>query len=86
MSPEDNPQNNIPPDNESWELYEKKDWRIGLSCKIKYRHDERYYEGTGTILDAFPSGHGGIIDKDGVLKIKQNGKTFLDKADNWVTT
>lgn len=63
----------------------KKDWRIGLSCKPKYRTHELYYE-RGKIIQVHPSGFGNIVDPDGVLMIEMDsGTVFLDKADNWIT-
>lgn len=61
------------------------DYRIGLSCKPKYRKHELYYEGRGKIVGVEPSGTAGIVDKDGVLKIELNGRTFLAPADEWMT-
>jgi len=58
---------------------DKKDWRIGLSCRPRLRTSEFYYEGNGEILDVLPGG------KNGILKIKINGKTILCNADDWVT-
>jgi hypothetical protein len=67
------------------DVSEKRDWRIGLSCKPKYRTHPLYYE-RGEILDVEPSGTGGIVDPNGVLRIKmQDGKVFLAPADEWVT-
>lgn len=63
----------------------KKDWRIGLSCKVKMRDHPLYYEGHGKIIGVEPSGTGGIVDRDGVLRIELNGKVFLAPADDWVT-
>lgn len=63
----------------------KRDWRIGISCKPKYRTHELFYE-SGVIDDVFPSGHGGIFDEHGVLKIRMaSGRVLLAKADEWVT-
>ena len=53
-----------------------KDWRIGLSCKPKYRGHDLFYE-VGIIEDAFPSGHGGIFDDHGVLKIHMSSGRVL---------
>lgn len=63
-----------------------RDWRIGLSCKPKYRSDPRYYE-RGEIIDVHPSGTGGVFDDAGVLRIKlqSNGDIILQRADDWVT-
>ena len=47
----------------------KPDWRIGLSVKVKYRSHPMYYE-RGTIIETYPSGTGGIADKDGVIKVQ----------------
>ena len=64
----------------------KPDWRIGLSCKSKYRSSQHYYDGGGKILSVWPSGTGGIHDKDGVLKIElAGGSVILAAADQWVT-
>ncbi len=61
------------------------DWRIGLSCKPKYRTHPLRYEGHGKIIEVHPSGTGGIVDRDGVLRIELNGRTFLAPADEWMT-
>lgn len=63
-----------------------KDWRIGCSCKPKYRHDELWYE-RGRIIDVLPSGTAGLEDKDGILKIKMDStdRVILRRADEWVT-
>jgi hypothetical protein len=64
----------------------KKDWRIGLTAKVKYRTHARYYEGAAEIIDVLPSGTNHIADKDGVLKLKTiTGEVILEPADNWVT-
>ncbi len=63
----------------------KRDWRIGLSCKPKMRTHERYYEPPGTIIDVQPSGTGGIFDDNGVLRIQQGNTTFLARAEDWIT-
>ncbi len=64
----------------------KLDWRIGLTCKPKYRSDPRYYE-RGTIRDVHPNGTGNIFDDNGVLQIQliHSGETILARADDWVT-
>ena len=63
----------------------KRDWRIGLSCKPKYRNHELFYE-RGEIVNVHRSGHGGIFDKDGVLEIRmQSGRVLLSRADEWIT-
>lgn len=36
---------------ESLKKSEVRDWRIGLSCKPKYRTHPLYYEGPGRIID-----------------------------------
>jgi len=65
--------------------FPKQDWRIGLSAKPKYRNDDLFYE-RGEIIDVFPSGTGGIFDKDGVLKIRmESGLVILRASDQWVT-
>ena len=62
-----------------------KDWRIGLTVKPKYRNDPLRYE-QGIVLDVFPSGTNGIIDRYGVLKIKmESGAVILRPADHWIT-
>jgi hypothetical protein len=38
----------------------KKDWRVGLSVKVKYRTHILYYEPPHKILEVFPSGCGGF--------------------------
>lgn len=64
---------------------EKKDWRIGLSCKPKLHDHPLHYE-QGEILDVLPCGTGGYFDKSGVLKIKmQSGTVMLAPASEWVT-
>ena len=64
----------------------KRDWRIGLSVKVKYRWHDLYYEPPHTVVDVFPSGHGGVTDKDGVLLLRGiEGNTFLAPADQWRT-
>lgn len=63
----------------------KPDYRIGLSCKPKYRSHELYYE-RGKIIETHPDGTGGLSDKDGILRIQmESGKTFLARADDWQT-
>ena len=63
----------------------KRDWRIGLTVKPKYRSHALYYE-RGEILDVLPSGTNGIVDRNGVLKLKMSGgSTILAGADEWVT-
>lgn len=65
---------------------EKKDWRIGLSCKPKHRGHALYYEGPGKIISVQPSGTGGIVDRDGVLRVElPDGRIILAPADEWVT-
>ena len=62
------------------------DWRIGLSAKPKYRSDPRRYDGPFIVIATHPSGEGGIIDADGVLRIKNGlGGVFLTPASEWVT-
>lgn len=62
-----------------------KDWRIGLTVKAKLRSNEMYYERC-EVLDVLPSGSGGIVDPDGVLKLKSaGGRVFLNPANEWVT-
>ena len=69
----------------SQEASPKSDWRIGLSVKPKYRNDELFYE-QGEVIAVLPSGTNGIIDRDGVLKIRmQSGTIILRAADQWVT-
>ena len=63
----------------------KNDWRIGLTCKPKYRNHDFYYE-RGTIRAVHPNGTGGIVDKDRVLRIEMfSGLVFLAPADDWIT-
>jgi hypothetical protein len=67
------------------ESAEKKDWRIDLSVKPKFRGHQYYYE-RGKVLDVLPSGTNGIVDPDGVLKIQlAGGSVILDGASQWVT-
>jgi hypothetical protein len=62
-----------------------KDWRIGLSAKPKFRGHHYYYE-RGEILDVLPSGTNGVVDADGVLKIRlAGGSVVLEGANQWVT-
>lgn len=64
---------------------QKPDWRVGLSCTPKYRHDDLWYE-RGRIIDVLPDGTNGLADKDGILKIKMDsGSVILRRADEWVT-
>lgn len=66
-------------------MSESKDWRIGLTVIAKYRNDPLYYE-SGEIIDVFPSGTGGLEDKDGILKIKmRSGSVILRRSDEWKT-
>ncbi len=63
----------------------KRDWRTGLSVKTKSRNHPMYYE-RGIVAAVHPSGHGGLVDKDGVLEIKLvGGSVILGRADEWVT-
>ena len=63
----------------------KPDWRIGLSCKPKYRHDELYYE-RGRIIAVEPSGTAGLEDENGILRIKmESGGVILRRSEEWVT-
>lgn len=62
-----------------------KDWRIGLSARPKFRGHELYYE-SAKIIDVFPSGHGNISDRDGVLKLELgSGRVLLVPAGDWMT-
>lgn len=64
---------------------ENKDWRIGLSVKVKYRNHPRYYE-RGKIVDVLPSGTGGLVDADGILVIEtETGAKILERADDWMS-
>jgi len=66
-------------------MTEKKDWRIGVSVKPKFRGHELHYE-RGKVLDVGPSGTGGLIDRTGILKIEmESGFTFWARADEWIT-
>lgn len=63
----------------------KPDWRVGLSCKPKYRHDDLWYE-RGIIVAVEPSGTAGLVDPSGILRIKmESGGVILRRADEWVT-
>lgn len=67
-------------------MYEAKpDWRIGLSCKPKYRTHPLRYEAPGKIIAVEPSGTDGIVDRDGVLRIEIGGKVILAASDEWMT-
>ncbi len=63
-----------------------RDWRIGCSCKPKYRHDPLYYE-RGKIIDVLLSGTGGLDAKHGILQIRMDDtdQVILRRADEWVT-
>lgn len=64
---------------------EKRDWRVGLTVKPKYRGHPLYYE-RGTVVEVLPSGTDGIVDRYGVLKIRMSGgSTILAGADDWIT-
>ncbi len=64
---------------------DRRDWRIGLTVKPKYRSHELYYE-RSVVRDVHPSGTGGVVDPHGVLRIEtQDGRTLLVPADEWVT-
>jgi hypothetical protein len=61
------------------------DWRVGLSCKPKYRTHDLYYE-RGKILKVCPSGTSNLFDKDGILMIEmESGRVFYARSDEWVT-
>lgn len=63
----------------------KKDWRVGLTVKPKYRTHPLYYE-MAAVVEVHPSGTGGVVDPDGVLRILLlSGKTTLVPAGEWVT-
>ena len=63
-----------------------KDWRIGLSVKVKMRNHALYYEPPHTIINAFPSGYGGLVDKDGVLQLRSaSGDVYLQRSQDWMT-
>lgn len=69
---------------DAW-LADRRDWRIGLSVKPKYRDDPLLYE-QGEIIAVYPSGFGGVLDENGVLKIRlQSGTVVLRASDQWVT-
>lgn len=61
------------------------DWREGLGVRVKYRRDPLYGE-TGVVLSAHPSGHGGVDDPNGVLRVSMDsGAVILRGADDFVT-
>ena len=63
----------------------KKDYRIGLSVKAKYRTADFYYD-RGVVVEVYPSGTGGIVDPDGVIAVKHDsGIVRLHGADALVT-
>ena len=63
----------------------KKDYRIGLSVKAKYRTADFYYD-RGVVVDVHPSGTSGIVDPDGVIVVKHDsGIVRMHAADALVT-
>ena len=64
---------------------EKRDWRVGLPCKVKYRSHPRYYE-RGVIVAVHPNGFAEINDETGVLVIKMGaGDVIVSGADQWIS-
>lgn len=61
------------------------DWRVGLSVKT-VSHSDSLYHYQAMVMNVYPSGHGGLSDKDGVLKLKlSDGRVVLRRASEWQT-
>jgi hypothetical protein len=65
---------------------DKQDWRVGLTVTPAFRGDELYGV-CAEVVSVWPSGTGGIICSNGVVKLRlRGGRTILRRADEWVTT
>jgi|ERR1700722_1938504 len=63
----------------------KSDWRIGLPCKPKMRTHPRRYDQC-RVIDVLPSGCYGMVDPNGILRIRTNrGEVFVEPSENWMT-
>lgn len=63
----------------------KRDWRIGLNVKTKYRGD-RWQGITGEIVEVMETGSCGLIDSNGIIVVRLgNGETIVSGADRWMT-
>ncbi len=61
-------------------IEEQRDWRVGLTVRMRNANVQ------GQVVEVMPSGHAGIFDSDGVLKVKtSDGITITGAASLFVS-